>query len=184
MTARFIKPEVVAIALGLLLAVFILAKQRLDAYDISLAAIVALAMVVWIAWHDIRYFTIPDAPLWVIAIVGGGIRLAAAGDGAAAEGVLIAMDAFLCGGALLAIREIYFRLRGVDGLGFGDVKLAVAAGILVGTVGFAWALFLASTAGIAVVLAASFIAPQHMLERLPFGAFLAPVCWGVWIMTQ
>ncbi len=34
----------------------------------------------------------------------------------------------VCGGVFLAVRELFFRLRGIDGLGLGDVKLAAAGG--------------------------------------------------------
>jgi leader peptidase (prepilin peptidase)/N-methyltransferase len=81
--------------------------------------------------------------------------------------------------ALLAVvRRAYHRLRGHEGLGFGDVKLGAAVG--------AWLpleqiplCFLLATA--AALIAALFYALRgeriERTMRLPFGAFLCPALW-------
>ena len=184
MTTWMTKAEFVAILAGLLLAMLIIGLPAFPDFKASAAAGFLLSMVMWITWQDIDDFSIPDAPMVVIALVGAAVRFMAVGDATGSEMVLIATDAALCGGALWLIREAYFRLRGIDGLGFGDVKLAAALGILLGTSGFAWSLFIASVAGLLLVAAAAVFLRKRDLDRLPFGAFLAPVGWALWMLAR
>ena len=52
------------------------------------------------------------------------------------------LSGLLCGGALYLLREGFFRLRGVDGLGLGDVKLGAAGGLWLGWEFFAVAVLI------------------------------------------
>jgi len=149
---------------------------------LSLAILFATMQVLWIALRDMRDFTIPDGPVVALAMAGAILRLSSAQDAWTSELPLVVLDAGLCGAAFLLVREAFFRLRGFDGMGFGDVKLAIAAGALVGMEGFAWSVFLASAVGLVAVVVAAWIRPGLKVERLPFGALLAPVCWSVWLM--
>ncbi|OQP86741.1 hypothetical protein BTR14_09905 [Rhizobium rhizosphaerae] len=149
---------------------------------IVVASLVLAVMTGWIAWQDASDFTIPDGPLLVIASLGVALRISAA-QGDWREALSILVDAGLCGGALLAIREAYYRLKGMDGLGFGDVKLAASGGSLLGITGFAHALLTASALGLAVVLMLMLIKPARRIDRLPFGALLAPACALVWALS-
>ena len=145
------------------------------------------AIAAWIAWHDVVDFTVPDGAVIALAALGAGLRLAdgsAAGEALAGTLSALAIDAVLSGGGLLALREYYFRRHGREGIGFGDVKLAAAGGVLVGTTAFAWALLAASLAGIAFVLARRCRAPLSSSEKLAFGAVLAPAVWIVWLAEQ
>ncbi len=149
----------------------------------------ALALLVArIAWQDLTDFTIPDSATLSLALLGLAWRVAVAGEageGIVAELTLIALDGLLCGGALLALREAYFRRRGHDGIGLGDVKLAAAGGILVGTGGFAWCLLGASVFGIVLLLGRrALAAPDGTTEaRLAFGAVLAPALALGWLVA-
>jgi hypothetical protein len=109
--------------------------------------------------------------------------------------LLLAVDAGLAGGALWIVREVFFRRRGFDGLGFGDVKLAAAGAMLVGSVGFSLALFTASLAGIAWAmmrrptasgpdLAGSFDGTAPPAGKVAFGAVLAPAVALVFLVGQ
>lgn len=149
------------------------------------------AVILRIAWQDGADLTIPDGPVLALAALGAGYRLAEdAAWGEPLAGTLLAMglDLVLCGGLLLAVREAYFRRRGYDGLGFGDVKLAASGGVLAGTSGFAWALLAASLAGMVVALARGGQpfrpASTQAGEKLPFGAILAPALWVAWVVEQ
>lgn len=157
-----------AAALGGLIAL----EPTLAAPTATLALCLAVG---WIVWRDMRDFVIPDGASFALGALALGVRLGA--DGASAETALLALSAgALCGAALWAVREGYYRLRGHDGLGFGDVKLAFAAGILVGPAGFALALVAACAAGIAVAL----VRRDALDARLPLGALLAPAALAVW----
>ncbi|WP_020179433.1 prepilin peptidase [Methylopila sp. M107] len=140
---------------------------------------VALALVVgWIVWSDVKSFIIPDGAAAALGALALGVRLAA--DGLTPASALFALGGGLaCGAALWAVREIYYRARGHDGLGFGDVKLAAAAGVLIGPAGFAVALLAASLAGLAI---AGLRGGALRTEKLPLGALLAPAALGVWAL--
>lgn len=155
------------------------ALAGLIAHEPALAsptATLSLCLAVgWIVWRDVRDFIIPDGASFALGALALGVRLGT--DGANWETALLAIGSgALCGAALWAVREGYYRLRGHDGLGFGDVKLAFAAGILVGPAGFALALFAAAAAGIAVAL----MRRNALDARLPLGALLAPAALLVW----
>ncbi len=136
-------------------------------------ALVGLGLVIgWIAWRYARDFVVPDGAALAFAALALALRLGV--DGVSAEAAAAALAAgALCGGALWAVREAFYRLRGHDGLGFGDVKLAAGCGVLLGASGFALALLAASLAGIAAALVAR-------RTKLPFGALLAPAALLTW----
>lgn len=85
------------------------------------------------------------------------------------------------GGLPWALAEVYVRVRGVEGLGFGDVKMLAMIGAVLGWPLMLLTLLLASLAGAVVggVLIASGRGGRQL--RLPFGTFLATgaVCAGL-----
>jgi leader peptidase (prepilin peptidase)/N-methyltransferase len=149
---------------------------------LAVAIAFASMLVIWIVVRDARDFIIPDRPVVALALVGATVRLSGVADPWQPELITLLLDGAMCGGAFLIIREGFFRIRGYDGMGFGDVKLAVACGILVGMPGFAWSVFAASAIGLVVALILPVLRPGMKLDRLPFGALLAPACWLVWVM--
>jgi leader peptidase (prepilin peptidase)/N-methyltransferase len=77
------------------------------------------------------------------------------------------------GGLLYAIAEAYYRVRGVEGLGMGDVKLLAMIGAFLGWKLVLLTLVLSSFAG---SLAGAFLIASGrgtMKLALPFGTFLA-----------
>lgn len=161
------------VAAAALAATEILAPAAAPPY----AGAAALALVtLWIMWRDARDFIIPDGASAALGLLALGARLM--GEGVSAETALMALgEGTVCGGALWAVREGFYRLRGHDGLGFGDVKLAAALGVLVGVFGFALALLAASIAGVAIALLRG---DGGRSEKLAFGALLAPAAYAVW----
>ena len=149
------------------------------------AAAATGALVVWISWQDLSTYTIPDSAVATMALIALGFRwFDAIGEAPGRVLAATALDVALCGGSLLAFREAYYCLKGVDGLGLGDVKLAAAAAPLVGGIGFSRALLAASLAGLAAVAASRLILRRVRAERIAFGALLAPALWGVWLVEQ
>lgn len=146
---------------------------------VAVLAPLSLALVVgWIVWRDARDFIIPDGAAVALGLLAFCVRIAS--DGLTITTALLALgDGLACGGALWAVREIYYRLRGHDGLGLGDVKLAAGAGMLVGPMGFAIALLAASLGGLAVV---ALRGGASRATKLPLGALLAPAALGVWAL--
>ncbi len=77
------------------------------------------------------------------------------------------------GGVLFAIGESYYRLRGYEGLGMGDVKMLAMIGAFLGWPLMLVTLVLASFAGSAVGVGLLVSRRGDMKAALPFGTFLA-----------
>jgi leader peptidase (prepilin peptidase) / N-methyltransferase len=77
------------------------------------------------------------------------------------------------GGVLFAIAEVYYRLRGHEGLGMGDVKMLAMIGAFLGWPLMLVTLVLASFAGSIVGLALIASGRGGLQAALPFGTFLA-----------
>lgn len=77
------------------------------------------------------------------------------------------------GGLLFVMGEAYYRLRGVEGLGMGDVKMLAMIGAFLGWRQVWVVLFLASVTGAAIGLAVMAGRGRSFRTRLPFGTFLA-----------
>lgn len=127
----------------------------------------ACAMIVLFA-IDLRHRILPNV-ITLPGIVIGFIfsLLLPPGWVSSLAGILIG------GGILFAIGEAYYRLRGIEGLGMGDVKMLAMIGAFLGWKLTLLTLVLASFAGsfIGVALIAS--GRGGMKFALPFGTFLA-----------
>jgi leader peptidase (prepilin peptidase)/N-methyltransferase len=77
------------------------------------------------------------------------------------------------GGILFAIAEAYYRLRGIEGLGMGDVKMLAMIGAVLGWPLMLLTLVLASFAGSLVGVGLMVSGRGGMQAALPFGTFLA-----------
>jgi leader peptidase (prepilin peptidase)/N-methyltransferase len=79
----------------------------------------------------------------------------------------------LGGGVLLAIGELYYRIRGEEGLGMGDVKMLAMIGAFLGwrltIVTLVFSSFLGSAVGLGLIATGR----GSMKYALPFGTFLA-----------
>lgn len=140
-----------------------------------------------IAAIDARRFTIPDVlslPTIVLGLLASGSML----DPSRSQlvGIDYAIGAFLGGAALWLVREAYARLRGCEGLGLGDVKLAAAGGAWTGWDDLAGVILLASAAALSFVIVRAIIRRESLsgTERVAFGAFLAPSIWVVWSLSE
>ena len=77
------------------------------------------------------------------------------------------------GGALFLINEAYYRIRGHEGLGMGDVKMLAMIGAFLGWKLMLVTLFLGSFAGSLLGLLLISLRKGSMQSALPFGTFLA-----------
>jgi len=97
-------------------------------------------------------------------------------------------DATLRGGILgllfLGLRLAYRRLRRRDGIGLGDVKLAVVAGAFLDWLTIPIAVEIAALAGLAAYGLGQVRnnEPLQATARLPFGLFFAPTIWLGWLI--
>ena len=137
-----------------------------------------------IAISDARRFIVPDR-LSLPAIPAGLLASGwLAAEMPAHEVMLSHLTAALTGAlCLFAVREAYAALRGREGLGLGDVKLAAVAGAWTGFAGLPLVLLLACLGAVAAVLAASIRGKASVTATtaVPLGATLAPAIWLVWL---
>ena len=77
------------------------------------------------------------------------------------------------GGILFAIAEAYYRLRGIEGLGMGDVKMLAMIGAVLGWPLMLLTLVFASFAGSVIGVGLIASGRGGMQAALPFGTFLA-----------
>lgn len=127
----------------------------------------ACAMIVLFA-IDFRHYILPNV-ITLPGIVVGFLLSFVLPPGWAAS--LIGLLAG--GGVLLAIAEAYYRLRGVEGLGMGDVKMLAMIGAFLGWQLMLVTLVLASFAGSLVGVGLMIARRGGAKHALPFGTFLA-----------
>jgi len=144
----------------------------------------ALALLcVTIAVIDRRRFLIPDELSAALLLAGLAVSALAA-ENAAHGFFLAAARAAVMFAAFLTFRIGFRRLRGFDGIGLGDVKLAAAAGAWLDWTSLPLAVNIAALAALAAALVQRIRSKDvGMRSRLPFGAFLAPAIWLCWIMA-
>lgn len=137
-------------------------------------------LAVAIAVHDLTSMLIPDRYTTGLALAG---LLAAWVDGASAYDLMLRLaGAAAIGGVLYAASLAYGRLRGLDGIGLGDVKLIAASAVLVGLSGIGAQVLLATTAALSFVGLRALRRRRwpRATTRIPFGAFLAPAAIIAW----
>jgi leader peptidase (prepilin peptidase)/N-methyltransferase len=146
----------------------------------ALGALLALLMLA-IAVIDARRFIIPNE-LTLAALVLALVQAAVLDP----DPAVAVLQAVLRGAALalifFAIRETYAKLRGRDGLGLGDVKLAGVAGAWLGWTAIPIAVEIAALSALALYLVRYLSGrPLRATQRIPFGLFLAPAIWIAWM---
>ena len=83
------------------------------------------------------------------------------------------IGAALGAGLLLTIRAIWYRVRGVEALGLGDVKMLAMIGAFLGWRQILVVLFLSVLAGSVIGGAATVVGNRTLQTRMAFGTFLA-----------
>jgi len=156
-------------------------------------------LLVALFWIDLDHQLLPDVLTFPGALVGLGAALL--GPGARIDpaqwvvatllhlaprslpSTLIGIGLGVLSGAglLWLVRKAYFAVRKVEGMGFGDVKLGLMFGVLLGAWGSLLAIFLAALAGasLSIVLMARGRATRS--TALPFGTFLAPAAMAAFL---
>jgi leader peptidase (prepilin peptidase)/N-methyltransferase len=148
-----------------------------DAPPLWPSALLGWALLV-LAAIDMRHFILPDVITLPLIPLGLGIAWLTDPERFMAD-LYGAVFGFLF---LAGLRLAYQRLRGREGLGFGDVKLLAAAGAWVGWDGLPSVLAIAALSGLAV--AALQILRGNRLtaaSKLAFGPYLCLGLWLVWL---
>lgn len=171
--ARYCGLGVVALAI---IAASVLAAPGLAGVPGACLGVLMLA----VAAIDARHFIIPNA----LTFAAFGLALVNAGIEDGWEGVVMA----LLRGAVVALGFLIVRigyqwLRGRQGIGLGDVKLAGVAGAWLSWTMLPIAIDVAALAALAVYTLR--LLGGHSVQRftrVPFGLFFAPVIWLCWLL--
>ena len=143
-------------------------------YDLSPAFVVFfvfIAAMIAVFWIDLDHMIIPD----VISLNGTVVGLAAA-TGGLLPGVTWpdSYIGLILGGLILYIPAVvYEKIRGIEGLGGGDIKLLAMIGTFVGPYGVIFVLFFASFIGSLTAFAGMALRRTESSTPIPFGPFLS-----------
>lgn len=166
------------------LAAGVLLWARLPAPALAAAIYLCFTMAL-VTLIDARHFIIPDVislpsiPLGAVANI-----LVFTPEDWPAGLTESATGAVIAGGAFYLLRAFYFRFRGVEGLGLGDVKLAAVAGAWLGPEPLAMACLFAALGGLVAALFRLVAARGGRLDapaHIPFGSFIAPAILVFWL---
>jgi leader peptidase (prepilin peptidase)/N-methyltransferase len=83
------------------------------------------------------------------------------------------IGAIVGGGLLWGVAEAYYRVRGVEGLGFGDVKMMAMVGAFLGAPLALLTIMIGSLAGSVIGLVFMRFTGKSRDYELPFGTFLS-----------
>jgi len=143
----------------------------------------ALLMVA-IAAIDARRFIIPDELSAAALALGLGHAALQADDSVAAALGFAALRGAALGLAFWSLRLLYRRMRGQEGLGLGDVKLACVAGVWLDWPAIPVAIEIAALSALAVCAVRYFRDGRSFraTTKMPFGLFFAPAIWLAWLL--
>ena len=110
----------------------------------------------WMLSHTPKPFGLEGAPNWAVSLFGS------------------VLGAAVGGGTLWLVREAYYRLRHVEGMGLGDVKMMLMVGAFLGWQLTLLTIFLGSLLGSLVGVLLILIRGGSMKMQIPFGVFLGP----------
>lgn len=135
---------------------------------VALAAAFCAAMIV-LAMIDLEHYILPDVITLPGIVIGlllqRWIPWATLGEAL--------VGAALGAGMLYAVGWLWYRFRGVSGMGLGDVKMLAMVGAFLGWKGVVATLFLGSLSGSLVGGTAMITGRMHLQSKLPFGFFLS-----------
>ncbi len=141
------------------------------------------AISVAIAIVDRRRLIIPDkmnGAAFLLGLVASGL-----GAEAASEGIAQALARAGCMFAAFFVFRTGFRwMRGVEGMGLGDVKLAAVAGAWLDWAYLPIVIEIAALSALTAALIRRLAGHDLTItSKLPFGAFFAPAIWLCWLLS-
>ena len=153
------------------------------AFPIAAAFVLALLVLFF---TDLDHHLLPDA----ITLTGfaGGMALAWFNPFLGEPGLSRVWSALagaaLGSGLLWGVGAIYGKLRGVEAMGMGDVKMMAMVGAFVGPWGVLFTIFVASLFGAVVGVLMIPLRGRSLQDTLPFGCFLAPAALAAMIIGR
>lgn len=148
------------------------------------AGAVLAGLMLTIAVIDHRRMIIPDE-LNALAFIAGLIVAGAGADTPPAIAILQALvRSALMFALFFAFRAGFQALRGVEGMGLGDVKLAAVAGVWLDWASLPIAVEVAALSALAAALCGRLRGERFDPKaKLPFGTFFAPAIWISWVLA-
>ena len=147
----------------------VLAVVRFGPSATGVAAAVFLLLLLPLALIDLEHHILPD----VLTLPGIAVGIAGGVLGALVP-LWDSVGGAVLGAALPYLVIVAYRvLRGVEGMGLGDVKLLAMIGAFLGWRGALLTLCLGAAAGASVGLALIVVRRGRLDTELPFGTFLA-----------
>ena len=133
--------------------------------------LVSLVYLTILFVYDVRHSLLPDVLVWPLTALGD-IGFALLMQLQALPYSPWPLEAFL---ALLPVTGVYWLLHTISGgrwIGFGDVKLGIFIGLMLGWQGGVFALLVANYLGFFWILPALLRGKLDRSSRMPFGPFL------------
>lgn len=184
-------PFILELSLGLVFALSYIAWPYglSDPLSIALLALwlVSCVMLAILFLYDLRWFLLPDKVMWPLFGVGAVYFTVNALAGGLSLSQAVPELAF----GLLPIAGVYYVLYIVskgEWVGFGDVKLGIFMGFVLGWQGALLALMLANCIGLAVIAPGLLSGKLSRSSHIPFGPFLIiatliALLWGEQLIT-
>ena len=129
---------------------------------------------------DLEFRIIPDR----FSLGNCSIALAASALWGAPQFMLALLGGLVGSGMFFLMAYGYEKLKGVEGLGFGDVKMMGWLGTWLGLAGVPLTILIASVSGLAVGLIAMRKSRDGFQTAIPFGPFLALGAYLTWILQS
>ena len=145
-----------------------------------------LALVsIAIAIIDAHIFIIPDE-LNIAGLILGLAHASLVNEPPLEAAMVAALRGLVLALVFLTVRAAYRWLRGRQGIGLGDVKLAAVAGVWLDWPMIPISVQIATVTALGVYLARQLAGGKSIrsTSRLPFGLFFAPAIWLGWILDQ
>ncbi len=145
--------------------------------------LVSLVILTILFIYDVRHSLLPDVLVWpltALGVIGFGLLMLLQ----TTPYLQWPLEAFL---ALLPISGVYLLLYMVSGgrwIGFGDVKLGLFMGLILGWQGGALALLIANYLGFFWILPSLLRGRVNRSARMPFGPFLIAATFVVFLWGQ
>lgn len=132
------------------------------------ARLVFTALLIALFGTDLETMRLPDV------LTLPGIALGVIASVWLPPGLVASLLGAALGAAILyGIRWLWFRLKGIEAMGLGDVKMLAMIGAFLGWQLVLVVLFLSSLAGAFIGLSLAAIRRRTLASKLPFGTFLA-----------
>jgi leader peptidase (prepilin peptidase)/N-methyltransferase len=178
-------------------ALFVLVYQKFGISPVGAKTLVLGSLLLVLIFTDLRERLLPDRITYAGVLVGFSFALwVPVGDGTAASllrlvrqeswpAVLVSLADALLGsllgaGLLFALGEIWYRLRHVEAMGFGDVKMMAMVGLFFGLKLTLLTLLVGSLCGSLIGGIYILLARKNSQYELPLGTFLGVA--GVFVL--